>query len=136
MADIVELTADWLENFAEGDFDAFSGDVSPDFVLRLPFVPPGIPTEFKGRDAAQAALKGAAAGRSRLVFSDKKILRTEDPELAVTTANAEATMANGNTYRNSYVIFTRIRDGVVLEHTEYLNPLAIIEAGRSPDGED
>lgn len=126
MADIVELVRAWLDCFGEGEFDAFPGTVSPHFVLRLPFMPEGIPTEFKGRDVARAALAGSAKGRSKLVFSNLKILRTEDPELVVTTADGAATMANGKPYRNSYVIFTRIRDGEVVEHTEYLNPLAVM----------
>jgi ketosteroid isomerase-like protein len=59
-------------------------------------------------------------------------MRTEDPELAVATANGEAKMANGNTYTNSYVFFTRIRDGEVIEHTEYLNPLQFMAAAQDP----
>jgi ketosteroid isomerase-like protein len=131
--DLIALTSAWLDVMPEGRFDDFPGRVADDFVLRLPFVPPGVPSEFKGREAAQAVLRGSAANRSPLVFTDKVMLRTEDPEVVVTTARAEAVMASGRPYRNSYVIFTRIRGGVVLEHTEYLNPLAIIEAGQPPE---
>lgn len=136
MTDITALADAWLQCLPEGDFEAFPGTVSPDFVLRLPFVPEGVPTEFKGREVAQAALKGSAKGRSKLVFTNKRILRTEDPELVVTTADAEARMANGNLYRNSYVMFTRIRGREVLEHVEYLNPLAIMAAAKAPDTAD
>ena len=128
MADILSLAEAWLAILPEGRFEDFPGEVSPDFVLRLPFVPPGIPSAFKGRAAAQAALQGSARSRSPLVFTDKVMRRTDDPELVVTTARAEATMANGRTYRNEYVMFTRIRGCTVLEHVEYLNPLALIEA--------
>lgn len=128
MDDILDLTSRWLEVMPDGNFEAFPGKIAEDFVLRLPFVPPGVPTEFRGRETAQAILKNSATGRGPLVFTDKVMLRTEDPELVVTTARAETTMANGNPYRNQYVIFTRIRDGVVLEHTEYLNPLAVMAA--------
>jgi len=126
MSDVVELMRAWMNCFGEGDFDAFPGTVSPDFVLHLPFVPAGVPTEFRGRETAQAALAGSAKGRSKLVFSNVRILRTEDPELAVATADGEATMASGKVYRNSYVIFTRFRNGEVIEHIEYLNPLAVM----------
>ena len=126
--DIIVLASDWLDHMPQGDFEGFCGVVAEDFVLRLPFVPPGVPTEFRGRAAAQAVLKASAQGRGPLVFSDKVILRTEDPELIVCTANAETTMASGKPYRNSYVIFVRIRDGVVIEHVEYLNPLAVMAA--------
>ena len=77
---------------------------------------------------SQAILQQTAEGRGPLVFSDIVTLRTEDPELFVSTCKGAATMNSGKSYRNSYVIFTRIRDGVVLEHTEYLNPLAVMEA--------
>lgn len=128
MTDLIKLTEEWLQVLPDGNFEAFSGDVSPDFVLRLPFVPDGVPSEFKGRDVAQAVLRASAQGRSPLVFTDKVIRRTEDPELALTTARAEAVMGNGRPYRNEYIMLTRIRDGVVLEHVEYLNPLAIMAA--------
>jgi len=135
VADIVELMRAWLEVFAEGDFEAFPGTVSPDFVLRLPFAPPGVPTEIRGRETVREALRASSTRRSKLVFEDVAILRTEDPELVMTTARAEAKMASGKVYRNSYVMLTRIRDGMVLQHVEYLDPLAVMEAFEdSPSG--
>ncbi|PEQ10821.1 hypothetical protein B2G71_20365 [Novosphingobium sp. PC22D] len=128
MSDIVEQVSQWLEHMPQGDFDEYPGGVAEDFVLRLPFMPEGLPTEFAGRETARAALAQSARGREPLVFSDKVILRTEDPELVVVTANARTTMASGRPYANSYVIFVRIRNGVIIEHTEYLNPLAVIAA--------
>lgn len=132
MTDNVELVHRFLDHFAEGEFDAFPGEISPDFTLYLPFVPPGVPTEIRGREKVRDLLRETAKGRSKLTFTDKNVMRTEDPELLVTRCNGHAVMANGNTYRNSYVLFTRIRDGVVLEHTEYLNPLEILEAAKEP----
>ena len=128
MTDIVELMRAWLDVFAEGEFEDFPGTVSPDFVLRLPFAPPGVPTEIRGRETVREALRASSTRRSKLVFEDIAILRTEDPELVVTTAKAEAKMTNGRIYRNSYVMLTRIRDGMVLQHVEYLNPLAVMES--------
>ena len=128
MRDIIELVEIWLNHMPHGDFEGFPGEVAPDFVLRLPFMPPGLPNEFVGRQQAQAALQRSSQGRAPLVFADKRILRTQDPELIVVTANASTTMANGRPYRNSYVIFLRICDGVIVEHTEYLNPLAVMDA--------
>ncbi|MFV8819891.1 nuclear transport factor 2 family protein [Haliea sp. E17] len=126
MTDTVELTRAWLEHFPEGNFDAFPGAIAEDFLLRLPFMPAGVPTDYRGRETAQAVLKGSAEGRSPLVFSEVRILRTEDPELVMTTARGQATMNSGKLYENEYIMLTRIRDGVVLEHIEYLNPLAVI----------
>jgi ketosteroid isomerase-like protein len=112
----------------EGRFDEFPGKIADDFVMRLPFVPEGIPSEFPGRATAQAALAGSARNRSRLMLHDLILRRTDDPELVLATARGEATMASGKPYRNQYVILIRIREGTVIEHTEYLNPLAIMAA--------
>jgi ketosteroid isomerase-like protein len=87
-----------------------------------------VPNEIRGREAVRERLSQTAKARSKLVFHDVKVLRTEDPELLVTTARGEATMANGKRYRNRYVMLTRIRGDEVIEHTEYLNPLAVMEA--------
>jgi len=112
----------------QGEFERFSGEIAPGFVLRLPFMPPGLPQEFEGREAAQAVLQASAKGRGPLVFTDKVILRTEDPGLVVVTARASTTMASGKPYSNAYVIFVRFEDSAIVEHTEYLNPLAVMEA--------
>lgn len=133
MKDIIAYARAWIENFAEGDFSTFPGEVAEDFTLRLPFVPPGVPSEIKGRETVSELLKKTSRSRSKLVFRDLTIRKTDDPELVVSTCRGEATMANGKTYRNSYVMFTRIRDGKVLEHTEYLNPLAVMAAADDPD---
>lgn len=128
MSDSLDLARQWLEIMPEGQFDRLPAQISPDFALRLPFAPPGVPSEFVGRDVAQQALSGSAKSRSPLVFDNLVLLATQDPELFVATASGEATMASGKVYRNSYVIFVRIRDGQVIEHIEYMNPLNIIAA--------
>lgn len=128
MTDNLALVHQWLKVMPEGRFDALPGKVAEQFVLRLPFAPPGVPEEFRGRAAAQAALSGSAKNRAPLVFTDLVVLRTEDPDLYVATANASTTMGNGKPYANSYVIFVRLEGGQIAEHTEYLNPLKVIEA--------
>lgn len=126
MSDILELTRRWLEVLPEGRFDEFPDGIAPDLVLRLPFVPPGVPTEIAGRENVRERVSSTAQNRSPLVLTDVVSLMTEDPALVVTTAKGNATMANGKIYENSYVMLTRFRDGQVVEHTEYLNPLAVM----------
>jgi uncharacterized protein len=128
MPDDLALLREWLEVLPEGRFDAFSGKIADDFVLRLPFPPPGVPGEFIGRDTVMAVMQRTAAGRGPIAFSDLVCRRTDDPEQFMTTCRGEALMNSGKTYRNNYLMLTRIRDGVVLEHIEYLNPLAVMEA--------
>ncbi len=128
MDDDLALVRQWLEVMPEGRFDLLPGRIAEDFVLHLPFAPPGVPEEFRGREVAAKVLSSSAASRSPLAFENLQVLRTEDAELFVATASASAVMASGKLYANSYVIFVRLRDGQVIEHTEYLNPLKVIEA--------
>ena len=128
ITDIVALARKWLEVLPEGEFDQLPGQIAPELVLRLPYAPPGVPTEFRGRDVVQQAMSASATSRSRLELDNLMLLRTEDPELLVATATGGAAMNSGKVYRNSYVIFVRIRDGRVIEHTEYLDPLRVMEA--------
>lgn len=128
MADSMELVRQWLDVMPEGRFDELPGRVAEDFVLRLPFAPPGVPEEFRGRDVAAKVLSSSAANRTPLAFENLVVLRTEDPDLFVATADGSATMASGKPYTNSYVIFVRLCDGMVIEHVEYLNPLKVIAA--------
>ena len=128
ITDVIALARKWLEILPEGRFDQLPGQIAADFVLHLPFAPPGVPSEFRGREVAQQALSTSAKGRSALVLDNLVLLRTEDPELLVATADGMATMNSGKVYRNSYVIFVRIRGGQVIEHIEYLNPLKVMEA--------
>jgi ketosteroid isomerase-like protein len=128
ITDMIALAHKWLEILPEGRFEQLPGQIAEHFVLRLPFAPPGVPGEFAGRETARLALSSSAKNRSRLTLENVVLLRTEDPELLVATATGSATMGNGKLYQNSYVIFIRIRDLVVIEHTEYLNPMKVIEA--------
>lgn len=128
ITDIVALARKWLEVLPEGEFDQLPGQIAPELVLRLPYAPPGVPTEFRGRDVVQQAMSASATRRSRLKLDNVVLLRTQDPELLVATATGGAVMNSGKVYRNSYVIFVRIRDGRVIEHTEYLDPLRVMEA--------
>jgi ketosteroid isomerase-like protein len=127
-ADLNSLVRDWLDIVAAGPAEAWSGRVSEELVIRLPFAPPGVAGELRGKAAAIAALTPMWEGLARFDWRDVVIRQTDDPELLVTTARSEALLRNGKVYANSYVILTRIRDGQVAEHVEYFNPLPVIEA--------
>jgi ketosteroid isomerase-like protein len=98
ITDMLALARKWLEILPEGEFDQLPGQIAEDFVLHLPYAPPGVPGAFVGRETARLALSNSAKGRSRLILEDLVLLRTEDPELLVATAKGSATMGNGKLY--------------------------------------
>jgi hypothetical protein len=111
---------------ATGQFEAWAEIVDPDFVLRFPFAPPGVPEELRGL-MARDALVSSATSQERFEWKDVAMTATEDPELLVTTARSEVLLKSGGTYANRYVMMTRIRGGKIVEQVEYFNPLPILE---------
>lgn len=127
MTDLTQLMRDWLDLVATGPAEAWPARVAEDVVIRLPFAPPGVTNEMRGLAQAIAQLSPVWSSKERFDWHDVMILQTADPELLVTTARSEALLLSGRRYANSYVILTRFRDGKVVEHIEYFNPLPVIE---------
>lgn len=128
MADIAARMRDWLDAVAQGPAEAWPALAAEDVVIRLPFAPPGVPNELRGRAQAIAQMTPVWQAKKRFDWRDVVILRTEDPDLLVVTARSEVALLSGQDYANSYVILARFRDGKVVEHVEYFNPLPVIQA--------
>jgi ketosteroid isomerase-like protein len=126
MSELKALAQRWHDMVATGAFAGWSDLVDPDFVLRMPYAPPGVPEELHGLDARDALVR-SREGQERFEWKDVVVTATEDPALLVTTARSEVLLKGGGTYANRYVMLTRFRDGKVLDHTEYFNPLPILE---------
>lgn len=126
--DLAKLMREWLDLAASGPADAWRGRVAKDVVIRLPFAPPGITNTLAGFDQAVEGLSTVWKSTSRFTWADVVIRKTEDPELLVTTARSEVLLVSGQNYANAYVMLTRFREGKVLEHVEYFNPLPVMQA--------
>jgi ketosteroid isomerase-like protein len=129
MTEVKALARSWLDMVATGRFEVWAEIVDDEFVLRLPYAPPGTPEELRGL-AARDALVGSLADQERFEWMDVVITATEDPELLVITARSEVALKSGGTYANSYVMLTRARGDKLVEHVEYFNPLPVLERFR------
>ena len=129
---MIDLIREWLDVVSSGPAEAWSNYATLDVVIRLPFAPPGVAKELRGRAEAIAALSAVWKAKQSFAWHDVVIRRTEDPQLFLTTARSEAVLVSGQHYANSYVILTRMRDRKVAEHVEYFNPLPVIEVFGGP----
>ena len=127
MTNLIVLTREWLDLVAMGPADAWTGRVADDVVIRLPYAPPGVESELRGFEHARETLSHHWKTKKSFAWRDVVIRKTEDPELMVTTARSEVVLMNGQPYANDYIMLTRIRNGKVVEHVEYFNPLPIME---------
>lgn len=135
MSSAKDLIREWMDLTAIGPAEGWVGKVAPDVVVRLPYAPPGVLPEMRSFDSARDALSHHWGSKQSFDWHDVVIRQTEDPELYITTARSEAVMLSGSRYANNYVMLTRVRDGVIVEHTEYFDPLPIIELLGSPDSQ-
>jgi ketosteroid isomerase-like protein len=120
------LIREWLDMSAMGPADAWDGKVADDLVLRLPYAPPGVLPEMRGLAAARETLSHHWATKRSFEWRDVVIRQTEDPELYVTTTRSEVILMSGEPYANDYIMLTRVRDGKIVEHAEYFNPLPVL----------
>ncbi len=127
MSDAKALIRHWLDITAMGPAEAWVGKVADDVVVRLPYAPPGVLPVMSGFDEARDTLAHHWPTKKSFAWRDVAIRATEDPELFVTTARSDVVLASGEPYGNDYIMLTRVRDGKVAEHTEYFNPLPIID---------
>jgi uncharacterized protein len=126
-----QVIREWLEVTANGPAEAWHAKATPDAVIRLPFAPPGVAKELRGAEAV-AAMSEMWAGKKSFTWHDVVIRKTDDPDLFVSTARSEVVLLSGQLYENSYVMLTRVRQGKVIEHVEYFNPLPVIEVFGTP----
>jgi ketosteroid isomerase-like protein len=127
MDDARQLVREWLDLAAMGPAEAWVGKVADDVVVRLPFAPPGVLPEMRGFDAARDTLAHHWPTKRSFDWRDVVIRETEEAGLFVVTARSEVVLASGEPYANDYVMLTRVRDGRIVEHDEYFNPLPIID---------
>src|SRR4051794_8981873 len=113
MTDVIKLMRAWLDIVAVGPVEAWRAQVADDVVVRLPYAPPGVDAEKHGREKVIEMMAPVWAGKSSFNWVDVVMLKTEDPDLVVTTCRSDAVMLDGRKYGNNYVMFTRFRDGKV-----------------------
>jgi ketosteroid isomerase-like protein len=124
--DAKALIREWMQITAMGPAEAWVGKASDDVIIRLPYAPPGVTEEVRGFEAAREMLSHHWGNKQRFDWVDVVILATEDPELFVTTARSDVLMDGDVPYGNDYVMITRVRNGQVVEHSEYFNPLPVL----------
>jgi uncharacterized protein len=123
--DAETLIREFLDVTTMGPYDKWSERVSKDVVFRFPYAPEGINAELHGYEAATEAFRKVWDSFEAFAWCDVEISKIEGQDFFLTTARSEALRSSGKKYGNTYVMLTRLQDGLVVEHIEYFNPLAV-----------
>lgn len=120
------LIGKWFELIATGATERWPEVADDALTMRTPFSPPGLPTEIVGLPACQQATGGLWRSFNSFVWVELNIFEAEQPDLVFAIAKSRAETVWGTIYANDYCFKIRIRNGKVIEQTEYFNPLPVI----------
>lgn len=127
-----ETTADeqvvhrWLRILADGTLSAWDEVVSPDLSFETVFMP-GNSGAVVGRDANRAIVGEFWKSWDNFAFHDIEVLPAVQNGVFFATARSEANTVWGAAYANRYVFKFVIGEGRITTHTEYFNPLPVLE---------
>lgn len=133
MADMKVLMREWLDLIEKCKFDEKADKVSRDIVLRFPYAAPGVSEEVRGFDAAKEYLERFIRSLKVFRWINVKSWLTDEPDLVLATSQSEAISGSGVDYANNYVFLVRFKNGQVIEHIAYSNPLPVTKSfGNDP----
>lgn len=104
------------------DLDSFFALFDEQVLMRFPYIPSGYPNECQGRTECAAFFGTVATLFSELRWVKRTVYSTSDPELAMAIAASKATLPDGTSYENDYVLLLRVRGGAIVEYCEYFDP--------------
>ena len=95
------------------------------------FVPEGFPKSFEGSAEIYQQYSALPKQFGQMRFP-RTIYATEDPNLFFVKFHGDLDLVAGGKYQNDYIGMFRLRDGRVVEYTEYLNPILLAKAFNIP----
>lgn len=117
-----------LELTAALDLEGLGKVFHDQIVMRFPYSPEGMPPQCEGREQCLEMMKGILGMLKKIEWIDMEAFATENPELVFINCRSKMDTVNGKPYGNEYCFRIRVRDGKVIEHTEFFNPLPIMAA--------
>ena len=108
-------------------FDLLKNIFAPDGKQLNPYAPDGFPKSFNGSDGIYKQYSGLTANFGKMVFP-RKIYATEDPDFFFVQFRGEIEIKAGGKYGNDYLGTFRLKNGKIIEYTEYFNQVVMARA--------
>ena len=92
-----------------------------------PYAPEGFPKSFDGADGIYKQYSGLTANFGQMKFP-RTIYATDDPDFIFVQFRGEIEIKAGGKYENDYLGTFRLKDGKIIEYTEYFNQVVMAKA--------
>lgn len=113
-----------LHTTVSGTRDQMADLYAPDVVIEIPFAPDGIPAVTNGRETMRARMNAAASLFTFDSVSDVTLHETADPEVVIAEYRIHGHLSSsGKPFSLTFVMVTRVRDGLIVWSRDYGNPL-------------
>lgn len=127
--DGAQVVRRYLDAVGELDHEALTATFHPQVVMLLPFAPEGIPQEISGKDAVSEAMSGMFSLVTPLNFRDYRISGLEGEPTYLATYTSDSTIrSTGLPYRNNYISWFTVQDGLISRFAEYFDPMVFAKA--------
>jgi ketosteroid isomerase-like protein len=124
-----------LRRYQQAMLDQSADDLADlyatDALHELPFLFPGMPPRYEGREEVRAAYRAAWSGSFARPGEVRVVAihQTEDPEVIVAEQVVAGTNAStGERFEFPGVLVLRVRDGYIIEVRDYMDGLAVARA--------
>jgi ketosteroid isomerase-like protein len=124
----MDVVGQYLKGKATLDSDLMLDACADDVVFNFPPAPAPIPKRIEGKPAFEEFLRPVMAHFSDIEFTRLEIRPEVDPERVVAEYSSRGTLATGAPFANVYVELFRVRDGKIVESTEFFDTNSIDDA--------
>ncbi|WP_433440135.1 nuclear transport factor 2 family protein [Nonomuraea sp. CA-141351] len=119
-----QIVGQLLSLVAHGPCEEMADLFAEDAVFEMPYLPPGVPAQEPGRETFRAHLREGALVQRFDAVTDARIHQTADPEVVIAEYRLHGTVtATGRRFASDLVMVARVRDGLIVSHRSYANPL-------------
>jgi len=122
-----EIMETWLHAIANKRYELWPELLAEDVVATFPLLDEALAPSRRGYEEVRETIFQTTRMFESWDWQDMKTYQTDDPELVVTQARSSAKTVWGAPYDNVYILTGRIRDGKLVEFTEYFDPIRAAE---------
>lgn len=134
MGQSVSVVEAFLRGVAAKDFSRWSELVHPEIGMSVPFTPLPGPKETFGTAECEARQRRVYGMYKRFDWTRLELHESADGSTVFGLGASDAELQDGRPYGNRYCFFARMRDGKIIEFTEYFDPLAVLAVFGPPKG--
>lgn len=127
--DAVSVARRFLEAEFNLDAEGMIAELADEVVLEFPHAFEGMPRKTEGKEAVAGFIRAWIPSWWSELKSTRLEVRAEaDPERAVAEYASKGTIAsNGKPYIQDYAGMFIVREGKIVYHAEYFNPLPVMQ---------